>query len=141
MTAISLQSLLTPQKIVEVEYPGYDGFKLKIAFLSRDEVVKLRKRCTTTEFNKRTRQPEDKFDADLFVSTYIKTVLKGWSGLKFEYLKDFILIEEAGLDLTAELEFSEENAITLVKNCADIDDFITDVTSSLVNFTKYSTKG
>ncbi len=37
---VSLQSLLTPSKVVEVDFQDKIGFKVKVAFLSREELIK-----------------------------------------------------------------------------------------------------
>ena len=58
-TPVSLKSLLTPSKTVEFDYPGMDGFKVKLCYLSREELVKLRSRCVSQKFNKKTRGFED----------------------------------------------------------------------------------
>lgn len=137
--SISLQSLLTPQKVVEVDYPGYTGFKLKIAFLSREEIIKIRKRCTITKFDKRSRQPLDELDEELFLKNYVNAVVRGWTGLKFKFLQELMLVDLSGVqDLEAELEYNEENALVLLKNSSEVDGFITEVTGDLANFTKYS---
>lgn len=137
--SISLQSLLTPQKVVELDYPGYEDFKLKIAFLSREEIIKIRKRCTVTKFDKRSRQPLDELDEELFLKAYVAAVVKGWSGLKFRYLQELMLVDLSSVqDLDGELEYTEENALVLLKNSPDVDRFITEVTGDLSNFTKYS---
>ena len=136
----SLQSLLTPSKTVEVDFPDMAGFKVQIAFLSREELLKLRKSCITTKFDRKSRQPVEELNDELFLKNYVASVVKGWSGLKFEYLQELMLIETEGLDLAEELEFNEENALLLMKNSAEFDGLVTDVTSDLANFTKYSTK-
>ena len=139
MSVISLQSLLTSEKVVEVDYPGFDGFKLKVAFLSREEIIKIRKKCTVTKFDKRSRQPLDELDEELFLKAYVAAVVKGWSGLKFRYLQELMLVDLSSVqDLDGELEYNEENALVLLKNSPDVDRFITEVTGDLSNFTKYS---
>lgn len=139
--SISLQSLLTPQKVVEIDYPGYEGFKLKLAFLSREEIIKIRKRCTVTKFDKRSRQPMDELDEELFLKSYVNAVVKGWSGLKFRYLQELMLVDLSNVpDVEAELEYNEENALVLLKNSSEVDGFITEVTGDLANFTKYSSR-
>jgi hypothetical protein len=139
MSVISLQSLLTPEKVVEVDYPGFEGFKLKIAFLSREEIVKIRKKCTVTKFDKRTRQPQDELDEELFLKTYVNSVVKGWSGLKFRYLQELMLVDLSTVeDVEQELEYNQDNALVLMKNSQELDGFVTDITSNLANFTKYS---
>ena len=139
MSVISLQSLLTPEKVVEVGYPGFEGFKLKVAFLSREEIIKIRKKCTVTKFDKRTRQPVDELDEELFLKTYVSAIIKGWSGLKFKYLQDLMLVDLSTVeDVEKELEYNQDNALVLMKNSQELDGFVTDITSNLANFTKYS---
>lgn len=141
MSAITLKSLLTPQKVVKVDYPGYDGLEFDIAFLSREEILKIRKKCTNTKFDKRTRQPSEELDEELFIKTYVGAVLKGWRGLKYKYLSDFMLVDLTAVgDTEAELEFNDENALVLMRNSSEIDSFVTEVTSDLSNFTKYSSR-
>lgn len=136
----SLQSLLTPSKTVEVDFPDMEGFKVSIAFLSREELLKLRKSCITTKFDRKSRQPIEEMNDELFLKNYVSSVVKGWTGLKFKFLQELMLIETDGINLEDELEYSEENALVLMKNSAEFDGLITDVTSDLSNFTKYSTK-
>lgn len=141
MSGIALQSLLTPEKVVSVEYPGCDGFKLDIAFLSREEIVKIRKKCTVTKFNKRTRQPEDELDEELFLKTYVTSIIKGWTGLKYKFLSDLMLVDLSTIkDVEDELEYTQDNALVLMKNSQELDGFVTEITSSLSNFMKYSSQ-
>ena len=41
--ALSLKSLLVPSKTVEVDYPGLNGFKVNVVFLSREKLVEKAK--------------------------------------------------------------------------------------------------
>ncbi len=139
MANISLQSLLTPSKTVEVDFSGKEGFKIKIAFLSREELLKLRKSCITTAFDRKTRQPVESLNEDLFLKNYVASTIKGWTGLKFSYLADLMLVDLTTVpDLNAELDYSDENALVLMKNSAEFDAFVSDITSDLTNFTKFS---
>jgi hypothetical protein len=137
--AISLQSLLTPSKTVEADFPGRSGFKVKLSFLSREELIKLRKGCVTTKFNKRTRQPEEELNEELFLKSYVNSVVKGWTGLKYSYLNELMLVDLSGIkNLEDELEYSEENALVMMKNSNEFDSFVTEVVGDLANFTAYS---
>jgi hypothetical protein len=66
---VSLASLLTPSKTVNIDFPGYKGFSLDICYLGRDELLKLRKKCVSTKFNKRTHQPEETLDDSWITDT------------------------------------------------------------------------
>jgi hypothetical protein len=132
---VSLASLLTPSKTVSIDFPGYKGFVLDICYLGRDELLKLRKKCITTKFNKRTHQPEESLDEDKFLEEYVSAVIKGWTGLKFSYLEEFLLVDISKQNPDDELPFTQENAELLMRNSSTFDSWITDTVSNLENFT------
>lgn len=139
MSITSLQSLLTPSKTATVDYPGVEGFKVKLSFLSREELIKLRKRCLTNGFDRKTRQATETLNEDLFLKNYVSAVVKGWEGLKYSTLAELMLVDLSSIDdVNACLEYSEENALILMKNAQEFDAFVTEVTGDLSNFTKYS---
>ena len=131
---VSLASLLTPSKTVTVDYPGFSGFSVDLCYLAREELVKLRSRCLSQKFNKKTRSFEESLDDDKFLELYVESVIKGWKGLTLEYLSSLILINE-GYDPEAELEFSVENANILMKNSNTFDTWVTEMVGNLENFT------
>ena len=65
---ISLSSLMTPSKTVTMDYPGFPDFTVDVTYLAREELLKLRKRCVSTKFNRKTRQPEEELNEDMFFS-------------------------------------------------------------------------
>lgn len=133
---MDLANLIVPSKTVSIEYPGFPGFEVTLAYLTRDELMKLRSRAVNTKFNKRTRQPEEELDTDLFQELYIEAVIKGWKGLKFKYLKKLVPVDLSEVDdLEGELDFSKENADVLMKNASGFDSWISDVLEDVSNFT------
>ncbi len=133
---VSLKSLLTPSKTVSIDYPGYDSFIVDLTYLSREELLKLRNRCVKQVLNKKTRAFEDKLDEDLFMGEYVSAIIKGWKGLKFKYLEEFLLVDVSGQDPEQELEYNVENAELLMRNSADFDQWVTDTVGDLENFTQ-----
>ena len=134
-TPISLASLMTPSKTVALDFPGYTGMSIDLCYLAREELVKLRKKCVTTKFNKKTRQPEEELDEDKFLVEYCKAVIKGWKGLKYRYLEELLLVDVSALDPEDELPFTQENAELLMKNSSNFDTWVTETVSDLENFT------
>ena len=59
---VSLASLLTPSKTVTIDYPGIDGFEVDLCYLAREELLKLRNKCLSQKFNKKTRAFEEQLD-------------------------------------------------------------------------------
>ena len=132
---ISLSSLMTPSNTVTIDYPGFPDFTVDVTYLAREELIKLRKKCVSTKFNRKTRQPEEELNEDLFLVEYVKGVIKGWSGLKFRYLEELLLVDVSELDPEDELPFTQDNAELLMKNSNDFDTWITEVVGDLENFT------
>lgn len=132
MSSLSLKTLLVPSKALEVEYPGMPDFKLQVAFLSRETLQTIRKKATKTTF--KNRQPVEELNDDLFLELYVKASLKGWSGLKLSYLEQLAPVDLTGQDPDTELEYSEENALYLMKNSANFDSFISEQVTDLGNF-------
>jgi hypothetical protein len=135
---ISLKSLLVPSKSVEVEYPGLPGFKINIAFLSRETLLSIRKKSTKTSF--KNRQASEDFNEELFLQLYVENAIKGWSGLKLSYLEQLAPVDLSGQDMDAELEFTAENALYLMKNSSNFDGFISEQVGDLGNFSSSSNK-
>jgi len=133
---VSLASLLTPSKTVTVDYPTLNGFSVDLCYLAREELIKLRSRCVSQKLNRKTRAFEETLDEDKFLTEYCKAVIKGWKGLKYNYLEELLLVDISGQEPEDELKFSVENAETLMKNGADFDTWVTEVTGDLENFTK-----
>lgn len=134
-TPVSLSSLLTPSKTVSVDFPGYTGMSVELCYLGRDELIKLRKRCISTKFNRKTRQPEEELDEDKFIVEYCKAVIKDWSGIKFRYLEELLLVDVSNLDPDDELPYTQENAELLMKNSNVFDTWVTEAVGDLENFT------
>jgi len=132
---ISLASLMTPSKTVSVDFPGYSGFEVSICYLAREELIKLRKKCITTKFNRRTHQPEETLNDDNFLSEYTKAVVKGWKGLKFRYLEEFLLVDVSQFNPDDELPYTQDNAELLMKNSTSFDSWLTETVGDLENFT------
>ena len=97
-TPVSLASLMTPSKTVSIDFPGYEGMSVDLCYLAREELIKLRKRCVTTKFNRKTRQPEEDLDDEKFLTEYCNAVVKGWKGLKYRYLEELLLVDISSLD-------------------------------------------
>lgn len=132
MTTLSLKNLLVPSKALEVEYPGMPDFKIQLAFLSRETLQQIRKKATKTSF--KNRQPVEELNDELFLELYVKSAVKGWGGLKLKYLEQIAPVDLSGQDLDAELEYSEENALYLMKNSGDFDTFVSEKVTDLGNF-------
>jgi hypothetical protein len=121
-------------KNVWVDFPGLPGFEVEVANLSRKELTGLRKKCTTTKFDRKTRQPVEKLDEDKFVVEFTHGVVKNWKGLTLEHLETLLLVDIEGKDPKQELEYTDENAETLVSSSTEFDTWLNEVVFDLDNF-------
>ena len=138
MSNLSLKSLLVPSKSVETEYPGMPGFKVNISFLSRETLQSIRKRATKTTF--KNRQAIEELDDDAFLELYVQETIKGWSGLKLRYLEQLAPVDLSGQDLEAELDYTQENALFLMKNSTNFDNYVSEQVTDLGNFSTSNSK-
>lgn len=141
---MKLANLMVPSKTVDMEYPGFEDLTVSVAYLTQDELRAIRKKATTQKFNKKTRQPEDEVDSELFQDIYIKSVIKGWKGFKYSYLEKMIVIDstqlpnEEYLEGEGLFEYNTEDAIHLMKNCSDFDNWVSTQLEDVANFTQRS---
>lgn len=132
---VSLASLMTPSKTVSIDFPGYSGMKVDLCYLAREELLKLRKKCVSTKFDRKTRQPEEILDEEKFLVEYCEAVIKGWSGLKYRYLEELLLVDVSSLDADDELAYTKDNAELLMRNSSTFDTWVTETVGDLENFT------
>jgi len=136
ISTISLKSLLVPSKSIEMDFPGFNGFKVNLSFLSRETLVAIRKKATKLTF--KNRQPTEELNDDLFLELYVQASVKGWSGFKLAYLEQLAPVDLSKQDLEAELEFSDENALFLMKSSSNFDSWVSEQVTDLGNFQKNS---
>lgn len=124
--------MLVPSKTNVVEYPGMPGFEITISFLSREILQSIRKKSTKTTF--KNRQPVEELNDELFLDLYVQNSIKGWKGLKMSYLEQLAPVEVAAGQEDTELEFTQDNALALMKASTSFDSFISEQVTDLGNF-------
>jgi len=131
---MDLKKLMVDTKAVWVDFPGLPGFEVEVANLSRKELTGLRKKCTTTKFDRKTRQAVENLDEDKFITEFTHSVVKNWKGLTLLHLETLLLIDIEGQDTSKELEYSLDNAETLVSSSSEFDTWLNEVVFDLDNF-------
>ena len=131
---MDLKKLMVDTKAVWVDFPGLKGFEVEVANLSRKELTGLRKKCTSTKFDRKTRQAVENLDEEKFIVEFTKAVVKNWKGLTLGHLETLILVDIDGQDPEKELEYSADNAETLVSSSTEFDTWLNEVVFDLDNF-------
>lgn len=134
---VSLATLIQPTKTVEFDFPECEGMKVSLCFLSRSELLKMKKACSTTKFDRKSHQPIESFDDSKFLDEFVKSAIKGWKGFKYKYLEELLLVDlkANNLDPEDELPFTHENAKLLMQNSDFFDTWVSKTQTELENFT------
>lgn len=129
-----LQDLMCDIKTAWIEFPGCPGFEVKVANLSRKELIALRKRCVQTKFDRKTRQPEEILNEEKFIREFSEATIKDWKGLKLKYLEDLLLVDLGDNDSNTTLPYDADQAEILVQNSTEFDTWVNEVVFDLANF-------
>jgi hypothetical protein len=132
-----LKNISKVTKEAEVEFTGLEGFKVRIAAISRKLSKDIKEEATITKFDKNTMSHNKELDEELFIDKFTRAAVKGWSGLKLEYLPELMLVDLSLIDDeegTGELEYSHEDAVELVMNSSAFDHWLNEVVFDLERF-------
>ena len=135
-----IKNLIAKETTSWVEFPDIDGFQVNLRYLTREDLMKIRNQALTFKFNKRTRQREEEIDNDKFLEAYAEKAIVGWRGLKAKHLPILLPVDISGMDANDEMEYSEDDAIELLKNSTIFDQFITDCMNDFEQFSKKKTE-
>jgi hypothetical protein len=117
-----------------VEYPGIRGFEVEICNIPRAQLIKLRKGCMISKFDRKTKQPVETLDEEKYVAEFTKAAIKNWKGLTLGKLEQLLLIDIGKKKPETEVPFTLEDAELLVSNSGDFDSWLTDAVFDLENF-------
>ena len=135
-----IKKMMAEQSSVWVDYPDIDGFSVNLKYLTREDLMKIRNSSLTYKFNKRTRQREEEVDNDRFLENYAEKAIIGWKGLKVKHMPALMPVDISGMDVDDDIEYSNEDAIELLKNSTVFDQFITDAMNDFEQFSKKKTE-
>ena len=131
----TLGAYLTNKLEAWIKVDGFDGFEVKVAYLSREELNKISKAVSRTEWSPKTRRHEDIIDQELFVKEFVSATVLGWKGFTLKHASNLMPIElpeDASLD--DEVEFSTEEANVLIQNSPTFDSWLNDIVFDLSRF-------
>lgn len=131
-----IKNMIAEQSSIWVEYPDIEGFEVNLSYLTREDLMKIRNASLTFKFNKRTRQREEEIDNDRFLENYAEKAIIGWKGLKVKHMPALMPVDISGMDVNEDIEYSNDDAIELLKNSTVFDQFITDTMNDFEQFSK-----
>lgn len=132
---MNLKDIVLVTKEAEVSFEGLDGFTVTIAAISRQLSVELRKNAEVTKINPELRVPQKELDEKKFLEGFAKAAIKGWKGLTYAHLGQLMLVDLSGVkDLNEGVEYSQDNAVTLLSNSPVFDAWVNQHVFSLESF-------
>lgn len=120
---INLKAVAIETREVEVEYKAIPGFFVKVRHVSRQMAQKLTDECTIPIMengfiiDKRT-------DEDRFIAELAKQSIAGWRGLTVSGVEQLMLTDFGDTDPTTTVEYSQDNAESLLANSKEFMAFI-----------------
>jgi hypothetical protein len=129
-----ISKLIAKETVIDVEFPDIEGFVVKLVYLGRDDLLKIRNASLIYKFNKRTRQREETVDNDKFVEDYARRAIKGWTGLKVKHLPKLLPVDISAMKPDDDISYTEEDALDLLKSSTVFDQFVTDALNDYENF-------
>lgn len=129
-----LQSVMVDTKRAWVSFPGISGFEVELATISRPALMKLRKSCMHSKFDKKLRAPIEQLDEDKFISEFARATIKDWKGLTLGKLEDLLPIDLKGQSPDTDVPFSLADAELMLKHSPDFETWVNDSVFDLDNF-------
>jgi len=133
---MELKQLIKKDTTISVAYPDPDfkDFKIKVAYVSREAMLEIRKQCVTHTYNKKTRAMEESLDEDKFIEAYVSATIKGWEGFKYKYLAEILPIDISSVDAEEVLPYSQSNAVMMMQECQTFEAVVGDMLGDIKNF-------
>ncbi len=129
-----IKSVIAKDTATWVAFPDLEGFEVKIHYVTREDLLKIRNASLIKKFDKSTRKQVEDIDNDRFVENYAKLAIADWKGLKLGHLPHLLPVDLTGQDLEADVPFSSEEALELLKNSPVFDQFISETLADLESF-------
>ena len=131
-----IKNMLVRETSTWVEFPDIDGFEVNLRYLTREDLLKIRNASLTYKFNKRTRQKEEEVDNVKFIENYAERAIAGWRGLKVKHLAQLLPVDTTGMNPNEDVEYTEEDAIELLKNSTIFDQFVSETLNDFEQFSR-----
>lgn len=131
-----IKNLVAKETTTWVEFPDVDGFEVNLRYLTREDLMKIRNASLTYKFNKRTRQREEEIDNEKFLEHYAEKAIVGWKGLKVKHLPVLLPVDISSMDANENVDYTEEEAVELLKSSTVFDQFVTDAMNDFEQFSK-----
>lgn len=130
---MNLNTLKVDTKSVWIDFDDYiPGFEVEVNYIPRSEMTAIVKNCQQTKMNRKTRQVENTLDEDKFLKEFVGRAINNWKGLNTENIQKLVPVQVEGEK--ADVPYSEDNAIFLVKESSAFDEWVNEKVTEVETF-------
>jgi hypothetical protein len=120
---------------VWMEYPSISGFQVEIAFVGKQEMLRIYDESTIRKWNAETRKQEQEVDRRRVAKVWAESVVKGWKGLTVAKFKRLWPVKlDSGVSDDMEIESNLENRISLLWNSSDFENWVLSIATTPEQF-------
>ena len=130
---INLKDLVIDTKEVEVAFPGFEDFKVRLKYVSRATSKVMLEESEVKEF-KAGQLINIRRDEDKFSEKFVNHCIVGWSGLTIEIVSHLLLLDAKEHTAATEVPYSHDNAVMLLKNSVAFNRFVDETVFDLETF-------
>lgn len=130
-----LKNLKLETKSAWAKFPGLEGFEVHVGAITRELSRKLKDQAQVTKIDPKHKVPVTELDEDKFIEAYAQKAILGWKGLTYAHVEELMLVDTSGIDdMNAQVPYSQENAIELIKGSSAFDNWLNEQVFSLAIF-------
>jgi len=133
--AIDLEKLITTTQLKGIkawlEYPDIPGFEVEIAYIDKQEMMKIYQRSTIKRWSSQERRQEEELDRVKLTRELADRVVLGWRGLTLENLRRLYPVQvEGDIKSDEEIEASPGNRFALLNHSTDFENWVVTVATT-----------
>ena len=137
--AIDLEKLITATQLkgikVWLEYPEAPGFEVEIAYIDKQEMMRIYQRSTIKRWNSQERKNEEELDRTKLTKELAERVVTSWRGLTVENLRRLYPVQvEGSIKPDDEIEPTFENRFALLNHSTDFENWVVTVATTPTYF-------
>jgi len=118
-----------------VEFPGIEGFEVKLAFLPREELTRIKNKATTYKIKAGFRDKEEEFNSELFVKEFTRACILDWRGLTVGGVSQIApVVYTTEEEKNEEVPYTQEDAVALINSSIIFDNWLNGAAFELETF-------
>lgn len=130
---IDLSKVALDTREAKVEFTGIPGFVVHVKHISRAAATKLMDKCKVPVMENGIVSHFENND-DLYMSELAQSGIVGWTGLTVAGVEQLMLADLSSEDPSTEVEYTNENAIQLIKSSRSFLNFVNDIVYKIDSF-------